>query len=321
MHGMFGLRPSFLAFLVSALALVLTPSLASAKVRRTARAIDSRPCSKPSVEVVAGSESAIFPLERCDGAAIPASIDKLSILARPADAAKPKEPLTGKPHGQEVAPGIRRLDGRVAERLESVADHFRKDGQTTRIVLVAPKSRTAGSYHASGRAIDFRIEGVDNGAVAAFCKTVPDTGCGFYPNGGFVHMDVRDAGAGHVAWIDISKPGETPKYVSTWPLPGDATKNDDRKGETVSAEPPKEETARAVEPPASAPKTPAAQAEAAKPEASQDADRAEESTLPALPAAAAVVPMADSPSAPASEPAPAKKHHRRHKKSRNNHVI
>jgi uncharacterized protein YcbK (DUF882 family) len=320
MHGMFGSRPTFLAFPVTVLTLVLAPALASAsshsehpgKPRRTARALDSRPCAKPPIEVVAGSESATFPLERCDGEPIPASLDKLSILARPAGAAKPKEPLAGKPHGAEVAPGIRRLDARLAQRLEIVADHFRKPSEALRIVLAAPKSPTAGSYHASGRAIDFRIEGVDNDAVAAFCKTVQDTGCGFYPNEGFVHMDVRDAGAGHVAWIDISKAGEAPKYVSAWPLPSDA-----RKIETVTAEPPKAETARAEAQPPSAPK-----ADAVKSEPPPEADRDDDSKLPALPAAAAVVPMGDAASAPAAtEPAPAKKHHRRHKKSRNSHMI
>jgi uncharacterized protein YcbK (DUF882 family) len=332
MHGMFGSRPSFLAFSVSALTLVLTPSLASAsspsghpgKVRRTARALDSHPCSKPAVEVVAGSESSTFPLERCDGEPIPASIDKLSILARSAGAAKPKEPLTGKPHGAEVAPGIRRLDARLAERLEVVAAHFRKEGEPTRIVLVAPKSRTAGSYHASGRALDFRIEGADNDAVVAFCKTVQDTGCGYYPNGGFVHMDVRDAGAGHVAWIDVSKPGEAPKYVSAWPLPGDAARSDARKIETVTAEAPKE-IAKAEAPQTPAPvdaKASPSKAEAIKTEPSKEADSADEAKLPSLPAAAAVVPMADPPSAPgASEPGPARKHHRRHKKSRTSHTI
>jgi Bacterial protein of unknown function (DUF882) len=321
MHGMFGSRPTFLAFPLSVLTLVLAPSLASAsshsehpvKARRTARALDSRPCSKPPIEIVAGSESATFPLERCDGEPIPASLDKLSILARPAGTAKPKEPLAGAPHGAQVAPGIRRLDVRLAQRLEIVADHFRKEGEPLRIVLAAPKSPTAGSYHASGRAIDFRIEGVDNDAVAAFCKTVQDTGCGFYPNEGFVHMDVRDAGAGHVAWIDISKAGEAPKYVSAWPLPSGT-----RKSETVTAESPKAETARAEAQPASAPKG----ADDFKSEPPPAADRDDDSKLPPLPAAAAVVPMADAPSAPAaSEPAPAKKHHRRHKKSRNSHMI
>jgi hypothetical protein len=52
-----------------------------------------------------------------------------------------------------------------------------------------------------------------------FAKTLGDTGCGFYPNSSFVHIDVRDAGAGHVTWIDASGPGETPRYVPTWPPP------------------------------------------------------------------------------------------------------
>jgi hypothetical protein len=316
MHGMFGTRPSILAFSVTALTLALSPSVAGAsthseKVRRTARALDSHPCSKPAVEVVAGGESATFPLERCDGEAIPASIDKLSILARPAGAAKPKEPLSGKPHGPEVAPGIRRIDARLVERLELVADHFRKEGEPARIVLVAPKSRSAGSYHASGRAIDFHIDGADNDAVLAFCKTMQDTGCGFYPNEGFVHIDVRDAGAGHVAWIDVSKTGEAPKYVSTWPLPADAAKS-------AKTEAPKVEAAKAEAP--EAPKVEVAKAESPKAEPSKEADH-EESKLPALPAAADLAPM-DPPSAPAaSEPAPAKRHHRHHRKSRTSHTI
>jgi hypothetical protein len=30
---------------------------------------------------------------------------------------------------------------------------------------------------------------------------------------------VRDAGAGHVAWIDASEPGGKPDYVASWPPP------------------------------------------------------------------------------------------------------
>ena len=48
--------------------------------------------------------------------------------------------------------------------------------------------------HSTGRAMDFRIDGVKNEDVVAFCKTINDTGCGFYPNSSFVHMDVREAG-------------------------------------------------------------------------------------------------------------------------------
>jgi hypothetical protein len=71
--------------------------------------------------------------------------------------------------------------------------------------------------------MDFRLEGVDNLKLAEFCKTIPDTGCGYYPNSSFVHMDVREAGSGHTAWIDASGPGEAPRYVSQWPLPANET--------------------------------------------------------------------------------------------------
>ncbi|MGH7269064.1 MAG: YcbK family protein [Polyangiaceae bacterium] len=174
------------------------------------------------MEVVAGSESATFSLTRCDGAASSTGIAQLSVLARPASAAKPKETIErlSQTRGIEIASGIRRLDARLVRRIELAVDHFRNEGQVPRIVLSAEnKPSNKGSFHSSGRALDFRIDGVDNGALASFCKTLHDTGCGFYPNSDFVHIDARRAGAGHVAWIDVSHPGETPRYVSAWPPP------------------------------------------------------------------------------------------------------
>lgn len=145
-------------------------------------------------------------------------------MARPGTASKPKVTVDalGKGHGRDVAPGIRRLDPRLVERLEAALDHFRKAGQTPKLeILSGYRPKSAGSYHQSGRALDVRIDGVTNEALVAFCKTLPDTGCGYYPNSLFVHIDVRDAGAGHVAWIDASRPGEPPRYVTAWPPPSD----------------------------------------------------------------------------------------------------
>jgi len=183
-----------------------------------------KPCLRPVTEVASGTDRATFSLTRCDGTPAPMAVDQLSILARPASAPKPKQPLEAlsKTKGAEVAPGIRRLDARLLERVAVSVEHFRKGSAAARIELVSGyRPRSAGSYHQSGRALDFKIDGVSNEALVAFCKTLPDTGCGYYPNSLFVHMDVRDAGAGHVTWIDISKPGEAPKYVSQWPLPAD----------------------------------------------------------------------------------------------------
>jgi hypothetical protein len=186
-----------------------------------------RKCLKMPVEVTTGAESATFALAKCDGGAAPLGVVELSILARPPSAPKPKEPLEAldKKTGDDVAPGVRRLDSRLLERLELAVDRFRKDSKDApaRVILVSGyRPRSAHSYHQLGRALDFRIDGVTNEALVAFCKTLPDTGCGYYPNSLFVHMDVRNARTGHITWIDISGPGEAPKYVSQWPLPSTA---------------------------------------------------------------------------------------------------
>jgi len=219
-----------------AVALLLVPAVASAdpsaaagkpgKQHRTARVQKTEPrvCTKAPVEIVAGGESATLALTRCDGKPAPLAVEHLSVLARPGGSARPKITVEAmaKVHGNEVAPGVRRIDPRLVERLEQAVDHFRKPGQPAKVSIVSGyRPRSAGSFHQSGRALDLRIEGVTNEALVAFCKTLPDTGCGYYPNSLFVHMDVRDAGAGHVSWIDISRPGEAPKYVSSWPQSGD----------------------------------------------------------------------------------------------------
>jgi hypothetical protein len=234
--------------LAALLGIALVPSTASAAPRtvkthsrkpRMARVIKPHACTKAPVEVVAGSDSATFSLAKCDGAAIPASIDQLSVLARPGAVPKPKDAIAGagKGRGVELSPGVRRIDPRLVERLELVVDHFRgaaspaapararelKNASVSRVTLVSGyRPRSSGSYHATGRALDFRIDGVKNEQIVAFCKTLPDTGCGYYPNSMFVHMEVRDRGTGHVAWIDASHPGEPPRYVSSWPESADA---------------------------------------------------------------------------------------------------
>jgi uncharacterized protein YcbK (DUF882 family) len=226
MHSSFG------AFHMTLLALALAPATASASPSHASAAKDAtkadvakadvaKTCSKDPVEVVAGSTAAKITLTTCDGSAVPASVVQLSAMAKPAAATK-----------------VHKLDPRVAERLAIVADHFRKDGETPRIVLVpGTRARTSGSMHASGRAIDFKIEGVPNEDIAAFCKTMKDTGCGFYPTEGFVHVDVRDHNSGHVSWIDVSKAGDPPKYVTSWkpaPAPEAAPEKPEKKASSVT---------------------------------------------------------------------------------------
>ncbi len=178
------------------------------------------PCAKDPVEVIRGPEVDTFALTTCDGAVAPLAVEHLSVSVRPGSAARPTLSIAelAKTKGRELAKGIRRVDPRLASRLQAFADHFGKAGSPVKLSVVSGYRPTSvGSTHATGRAIDFRVEGAENEEVVAFCKTLPDTGCGFYPNSSFVHLDVRDVGAGHVSWIDASETGESPRYVSTWP--------------------------------------------------------------------------------------------------------
>ena len=234
---------------VASLAAMLAPGTANAapaaadshKPVRTARITKGHPCTSPSVSIAAGSESAAVPLTKCDGKANPSGVDELSILARPGSAAKPAESIAAldKVHGPEIAPGIHRIDTRLVEQLERTARHFGKDGEPAHVVLVSGyRPKSSGSYHSSGRALDFRLEGVPNADLVAFCKTLPDTGCGYYPNSVFVHMDVRPTGSGHVAWVDTSHPGEAPHYVSPG-SPEDAKAVEAKTAEAKSEKPAK----------------------------------------------------------------------------------
>ncbi|MFO0676784.1 MAG: DUF882 domain-containing protein [Polyangiaceae bacterium] len=132
------------------------------------------------------------------------------------------------------------MDKGLVERLTKAVDHFSKKKSSPKILLVSgyrPESK--GSHHATGRAIDFRIQGVGNESLLAFCKSLKDTGCGFYPNGEFVHMDVREKGTGHPTWIDAAMPGELPRYVTSWP---EAPSESNAKSEPKTDETPKPST-------------------------------------------------------------------------------
>jgi hypothetical protein len=197
-------------------------------VKNASHTTQKAACTKEPVEIVRGPEVERFELTKCDGTIAPLAVERLSILIRPGGAARPTAPLAelARKSGSELAPGVRRVDPRLVDRIQSVVDHFSKSGGPAKLSIISGyRPASVGSMHSSGRAIDFRVEGARNEDVITFCKTLVDTGCGFYPNSSFVHIDVRDAGAGHVSWIDASGPGETPRYVSVWPPPPPAERH------------------------------------------------------------------------------------------------
>lgn len=199
-----------------------------------------KPCLGAQVTIDRGGlEGQSLPLLDCKKKPLEAAQRALSALARPWGAAKPdlaaskderaqgkqvKRDKHGKPPAKpgahhdpgELAPGVRMVDKGLLSRIDAVARHF--PGRPISLVSgYRPQSR--GSLHQSARALDLRVAGVSNEDLVAFCKTLPDTGCGYYPNSSFVHLDVRNPGTGSVTWIDASGPGEAPRYVQRWPLP------------------------------------------------------------------------------------------------------
>ncbi len=101
--------------------------------------------------------------------------------------------------------------GRLLRVLTQVSDHF-----GGRPISIYSAYRPEGgntqesSRHVAGAAVDIRIRGVSNTALRDYLKTLPRVGVGYYPNGRFVHVDVRDRSA---YWVDRSGVGEDPDYV------------------------------------------------------------------------------------------------------------
>ncbi|MCK6587940.1 MAG: D-Ala-D-Ala carboxypeptidase family metallohydrolase [Polyangiaceae bacterium] len=218
------------------------PSDGDKEAPRKARNAPPKPCFGPAVTLDrSGLEGERFPLVMCNGKPIDEARERLSLLARPWGVARPElrpapKTTTSKTTSNnnnktknarpldplEVAPGIRRVDAGLLARIDAIARKF-PDRPISVVSGYRPQSR--GSLHQTARAIDLRVAGVPNDDLVAFCKTLPDTGCGYYPNSSFVHVDVRHPGTGSVTWIDASGPGEPPRYVTQWPPPPEPSPN------------------------------------------------------------------------------------------------
>jgi hypothetical protein len=154
----------------------------------------------------------------CDGAIAPEVIDRLSSLARPPDAPRPELPLPDEPsqtaESGEWTPGVRLLDTRLVWVLGRIAEAFPK---RPIVIMSGYRPDSHSSLHRSGRALDLAVQGVSNEDLFRMCRTISNVGCGYYPNGAFVHFDVRPWGTERVRWVDEARPGEPSRYVDGWP--------------------------------------------------------------------------------------------------------
>jgi uncharacterized protein YcbK (DUF882 family) len=105
---------------------------------------------------------------------------------------------------------VRWLDRRLIALVGKVAERY--PGHTIEIISGYRPHRRGKkrSQHARGKALDFRVRGVENLELYNYLKTFPKVGVGYYPNSTFVHLDVRDK---KYMWTDVSGPGEKAIYV------------------------------------------------------------------------------------------------------------
>ncbi len=129
-------------------------------------------------------------------------------------------------------PRYKLLHPRLIQILQKISEQF--PGQTIEIISgYRPRKRGGGlSKHNIGRALDFRLQGVPNRRLYNFISGFPNTGCGYYPNSTFVHLDVRNH---KTDWTDMSGPGEKARYINRRRNPeadADAGDGDDEEEQT-----------------------------------------------------------------------------------------
>lgn len=98
---------------------------------------------------------------------------------------------------------------RLLKLLYRLADRF--DAKQINIISgyrESPSGKSE-SKHRKGHAVDFMMPGVPLAAVAREARKLGHVGVGFYPNSGFVHLDIRGDGPSYF-WVDRSGPGRGP---------------------------------------------------------------------------------------------------------------
>ena len=122
------------------------------------------------------------------------------------------------------------LHPRLIHMIQRVAERW--PGKTIEIVSAyRPGQKGTESQHSVARALDFRVLGITNKELYNFCTELPKSGCGYYPNSVFIHMDARKKSA---TWTDLSAPGEPAKYIKKGGKKGGKKKPAQPQSETLT---------------------------------------------------------------------------------------
>ena len=90
------------------------------------------------------------------------------------------------------------------------ARHFRRPVVVVSGYRAVQRHGRRRSQHLRGRAADVYVHGVAPMALRDWAVEGGVTGVGFYPNSGFVHLDVRDE---RYWWVDYSGPGRRGRII------------------------------------------------------------------------------------------------------------
>lgn len=182
-----------------------------------------------------------MPLLDCDGQPRDEARRALSVMARSRTVEEPPtddeirawREADGDP--EHLTERVRLLHPGLLERLQRIGEAF--DPHPIEIVSGHRPESSPRSRHHHGHALDLVVQGVPREAVRDLAVTFAQTGVGWYPNSVFVHVDVRDEST---YWVDLSGPGERPRYVrgATPPTPGDDP--DEREGAAEATPSPEE---------------------------------------------------------------------------------
>ncbi|MFO0762346.1 MAG: D-Ala-D-Ala carboxypeptidase family metallohydrolase [Byssovorax sp.] len=174
-----------------------------------------------------GGETDAFFLVRCDGTVAPEALDRLTLMARVTETPRPSDLLPDEPdpgaRPGEWLPGVRLVHPRLLWALQRIADAFPwrtiyiYSGYRPGAKVNTGRAGSHQSMHSEARALDISVLNVPNEALFKLCHGLDDIGCGYYPHGRFIHVDVRAPSSGHPFWIDTSGPGEPANYVDSWP--------------------------------------------------------------------------------------------------------
>lgn len=190
----------------------------TASTNATRRAPDSPgpSCPRPVTllrRIRGRTERVRMPLLDCEGRPREEARLAVSVLARSRSVEEPPSEdalrawrQSGRP--ELVADGVRLIHPGLLERLQRVGEAF--DPHPIEIVSGYRPDARPRSRHHHARALDVVVVGASREALRDLALTFERTGVGWYPNSTFVHIDVREESA---YWVDLSRPGERPRYV------------------------------------------------------------------------------------------------------------